>query len=462
MSIATTSSVKSKLQQYSDRLTLKPAPIVAAGVVVRIVGLTVEVKGTQMPIGGSCHIETDCGMRISAEVVGFADDLVYIMPFAETFGIHPGARVVPTGELANVEVGDHFIGRVLTPNGEPLDGRPLQGLTETRPILGQPINPLSRTSIEAPLDVGIRSINALLTVGRGQRLGIFAGSGIGKSILLGMMARYTTADVIVIGLIGERGREVQAFIESNLGEDGMKRTVVVASPADDSPLLRYRGALFATSIAEYFRDQGKDVLLLIDSLTRFAHAQREIALAVGEPPAAKGYTPSVFAKLPKLIERAGTDAQSSGSITAFYTVLCESDDHLEPIADAAKSILDGHIVLSRTLAEQGYYPAIDIEHSISRVMPNLTSASQQQLALLFKKIYSIYQQNHDLIKVGAYSVGSDAELDLAVKLYPAMLGFIAQQHGETVTLDDAFSALSQLLATDNLVMTTDDGEQDAN
>jgi flagellum-specific ATP synthase len=314
-------------------------------------------------------------------------------------------------------------------------------------LQGQIINPLARQPINQPLDVGVRSMNALFTAGRGQRLGLFAGSGIGKSSLLAMMTRYTNADVIVVGLIGERGREVKEFVEDNLGEEGLARSVVVATPADSSPLMRIHGAWVATSIAEYFRDRGKHVLLLMDSLTRFAQAQREIGLAIGEPPATKGYPPSVFAKLPQLVERAGTGTASGGSITAFYTVLAEGDDQQDPVVDAARAVLDGHIVLSREIAESGIYPPIDVEQSVSRSMPRITSSAHQSAAQELRKIYSYYQRHRDLISVGAYRQGGDAQLDRAVQLWPTIEGFLGQSQHEQVSLGDSIAQLDAVVSS---------------
>jgi len=297
--------------------------------------------------------------------------------------------------------------------------------------------------------VGVAAINALLTVGRGQRLGLFAGSGVGKSMLLGMMTRYTDADVIVVGLIGERGREVKEFVDNILGEQGLSRAVVIASPADNSPLMRMHGAWMATTVAEYFRDQGLQVLLLMDSLTRFAQAQREIALAIGEPPATKGYPPSVFAKLPQLVERAGNNGEKGGSITAFYTVLAEGDDQNDPIVDASRAVLDGHILLSRKIAESGHYPAIDVEASVSRVMNDVVSAEHQAAALRFKRLYSAYQQNQDLISVGAYQNGSNAEVDEAIRYYPSLMEFLQQDSNEPVSFENSLQQLFQLAGTDH-------------
>jgi flagellum-specific ATP synthase len=342
-------------------------------------------------------------------------------------------------------VGIGLLGRVLDGAGNPLDGKGPLKIEAKVSLNGVPINPLSRKPIREPLDVGVRAINAMLSVGRGQRMGLFAGTGVGKSILLGMMTKYTTADIVVVGLIGERGREVNEFVQKILGEEGLKRAVVVATPADCPPLMRVHGALLATSIAEYFRDQGRDVLLLMDSLTRFAQAHREIALAIDEPPATKGYPPSVFAKLPHLVERAGNADHGGGSITAFYTVLAEGDDTNDPIADAARGVLDGHIVLSRALADSGHYPAIDIEASVSRVMPDIIDTKHQQMARELKRLYSLYQQNRDLISVGAYQPGADPRIDKAIEKNAAILEFLQQDMDEAVDINRSVNELAILL-----------------
>ncbi len=367
------------------------------------------------------------------------------MPTGEIRGLVPDARVIPTTEVYEARVGLSLLGRVLDGGGRPLDGKGPLGTTARVPLTGQPMNPLARRPISEPLDVGVRAINALLTVGRGQRMGLFAGSGVGKSVLLGMMTRYTNADIIVVGLIGERGREVKDFIDNILGKEGMARSVVVAAPADTSPLMRLHGAMLATSIAEYFRDQGKQVLLLMDSLTRFAQAQREISLAIGEPPATKGYPPSVFAKLPQLVERAGNSDTTGGSITGFYTVLAEGDDQQDPIADAARAILDGHVVLSRHLADAGHYPAIDMEQSISRAAPDITDGDQQAAIRRFRQLYSVYKQNRDLISVGAYSPGNDESLDEAVQYHPRLAKFLQQGMNEAVPLQPSLQQLAAIL-----------------
>jgi flagellum-specific ATP synthase len=418
---------------------------VVEGTLNRMVGMTLEAVGCEAAVGGRCLIDTAEGKQVEAEVVGFSGDKLFLMPTGDIRGIMPGARVIPTRSASEVLVGDGLLGRVLDGAGRPLDGGGELRCTDKVSLTGVPLNPLMRRAIREPLDVGVRSINSLLTVGGGQRIGLFAGSGVGKSVLLGMMTRYTQADVTVVGLIGERGREVQDFVTNTLGPDGMRRAVVVATPADNPPLMRLHGAWLATAIAEYFRDRGKKVLLLLDSLTRFAQAQREIALAIGEPPATKGYPPSVFARLPQLVERAGNSDRGVGSITAFYTVLAEGDDQNDPIADAARAILDGHIVLSRRLAESGLYPAIDIEASISRAMHQISTRDQLDLATRFKQVYSTYQQNRDLITVGAYRRGSDPRVDMAVEQWPKMQEFLRQDMYQPVSIAKSNADLKQLV-----------------
>ena len=427
----------------------------ASGRVVRATGLVLEAVGLRTPLGSACRIEiTAPGSArpdfAEAEVVGFSGDKLFLMPLAEISGLVPGARVFPLGDgddtgARRFPLGDALLGRVVDGNGRPLDGgAPLDDVPHGT-LASPPMNPLARAPIDTQIDVGIRAINTLLSIGRGQRMGLFAGSGVGKSVLLGMMARYTGADVIVVGLIGERGREVKDFIDNILGEEGRRRSVVVAAPADTSPLQRLQGAAYATRVAEHFRDAGLSVLLIMDSLTRYAMAQREIALAIGEPPATKGYPPSVFAKLPGLVERAGNGETGGGSITAFYTVLTEGDDQQDPIADSARAILDGHVVLSRALAESGHYPAIDIEASISRAMTAIVGGGQQQHAQQFKHLFSRYQRNRDLISVGAYSPGHDPSLDQAVELYPSIEQFLQHGIGERADIDDSQHALGALL-----------------
>lgn len=422
---------------------------VVEGVLTRMVGLTLEAIGCQAPIGARCDVISSDGQRVETEVVGFSGEKLYLMPTSEVRGLVPNARVIPTSHSSDVLVGPELLGRVIDGRGRPLDGKGPIHAKNKLPLQGKEINPLERRPIREVLDVGVRAINALTGIGRGQRMGLFAGSGVGKSILLGMMTKYTEADIVVVGLIGERGREVKEFVEDILGEVGLKKSVVVAAPADSSPLMRIHGAMRATSIAEYFRNQGKNVLLLMDSLTRFAQAQREIALAIGEPPATKGYPPSVFARLPQLVERAGNGDQKTGSITAFYTVLIEGDDQSDPIVDAARAILDGHVVLSRQLAEAGQYPAIDIEASISRLAPQITSSEHLQMTQEFRQIYSLYQQNRDLINIGAYQQGSDAKIDRAIKMHPKLMNFIAQDMNQAVTLSDSYTQLAEVLKTDD-------------
>ena len=433
-------------------------PLRACGRLTRAAGLVLEAVGLRLSVGAEVMIELPAGSSLQmaeAEVVGFSGDKLFLMPTTEVIGLLPGARVYPlesapiADPLAGAKrlpVGWELLGRVLDASGRPLDGLGPLGARADAPLSAPVINPLNREPIHKVLDVGVRAINALLTVGRGQRMGLFAGSGVGKSVLLGMMARYTSAEVIVIGLIGERGREVKEFIEQILGEEGLARSVVIAAPADVSPLLRMQAAAYSTSLAEYFRDQGKHVLLLMDSLTRYAMAQREIALAVGEPPATKGYPPSVFAKLPALVERTGNGPAGGGSITAFYTVLTEGDDQQDPIADSARAILDGHIVLSRSLAEAGHYPAIDIEASISRAMTALIDDKHLNKTRMFKQMLSRYQRNRDLINVGAYSSGRDAVLDRAIALYPRMEAFLQQGFRECANFEPSVNMLDALFA----------------
>ncbi|MFC5580268.1 flagellar protein export ATPase FliI [Rhodanobacter terrae] len=411
----------------------------------RVVGLTLEAEGCEAALGARCLVDTADGAKLETEVVGFADERLLLMPVGDMHGVLPNARVRPCVHSGGLPVGLGLLGRVIGADGVPLDGLGPLDSDEHAALKREPINPMARKPIDAPLDVGVRAINALLTVGRGQRLGLFAGSGVGKSTLLGMMTRYTNADVVVVGLIGERGREVKEFVEHTLGQEGRRRAVIVAAPADAPPLKRLRGAQYATAIAEWFRDRGQRVLLLMDSLTRYAQAQREIALAIGEPPATKGYPPSVFAMMPALVERAGNDAEGRGSITAFYTVLTEGDDYRhDPIADAARAILDGHIVLSRDLAEAGHYPAIDIEASISRVMPAVVTREHLRSAQRFRQVYSAYRQQRDLIAVGAYQRGSDPQVDQAIEMWPQLRAFLLQEVDEPMTLEVAIANLGEL------------------
>ncbi|MBS1169189.1 MAG: fliI [Burkholderiaceae bacterium] len=439
-------------------------PMQVSGRVTRVTGLVMEVVGLKLAIGGGAYVPLSNGSRIEAEVVGFENNKLFLMPQSDVEGIVPGTRVFPMEVVQSLPrpgsvnhprrrpddrskhmpVGDELLGRVLDGLGRPLDNLGPLNTQHAAPLNARTINPLARAPIHDILDVGVRAINSMLTVGRGQRMGLFAGSGVGKSVLLGMMARYTDADVNVVGLIGERGREVKEFIEENLGPDGLARSVVVAAPADAPPLIRLQGAAYATTIAEYFRDQGKNVLLIMDSLTRYAMAQREIALAVGEPPATKGYPPSVFAKLPALVERAGNGKDGGGSITAFYTVLTEGDDQQDPIADSARAILDGHIVLNRSLADSGHYPAIDIEQSISRVMQNITTPEHQKLMRRLKQLNSRYQRSRDLIAVGAYSAGTDPVLDEAISRHERIDTFLQQGINERANVTESLGQLASL------------------
>jgi len=422
-----------------------PPAVQVEGKLTRMVGLTLEAIGLPAVIGSRCLVRQPGQADVEAEVVGFSGDFMSLMPIDPVHGLGPTARVLPLRHGALAPVGPGLLGRVLDGAGRPLDGKGPIRAERHVPLTGTPQNPLGRPPIREPLDVGVRSINSLLTVGRGQRLGLFAGSGVGKSVLLGMMTRYTAADVTVVGLIGERGREVNEFVTSILGAEGLRRAVVVTAPADTTALQRLQGAMLATAIAEYFRDQGLSVLLLVDSLTRVAHAQREIALSVGEPPATKGYPPSVFARLPALIERAGT-APGGGSITAFYTVLTEGDDPNDPIADSARAILDGHILLSRDIAETGLYPAIDMESSVSRLMVELATPQQLAAARRFRQLYSTYRQNRDLVAVGAYQAGADPLLDEAIARQPQLLDFLRQDLREGVDHAASVAGLDALFA----------------
>lgn len=439
-------------------------PLESVGTLLRVTGLVLEAAGIRVPVGSVCEIRSEGQPPVLAEVVGFNGDRAFLMPTGELHGLASGARVVPRpaprvapkfgvenhpwrrseDRSLHLPMGDGLLGRVVDSHGHPMDRQgDLEGV-HAEPMTRRPINAMDRDPVRRPLDTGVRAINALLTVGRGQRLGLFAGTGVGKSVLMGMMARYTQADVIVVGLIGERGREVKEFIEDILEDEGRARSVVVAAPADAPPLVRLQGAAYATAIAEHFRDRGKHVLLLMDSLTRYAMAQREIALAIGEPPATKGYPPSVFAKLPALVERSGNGLNGVGSITAFYTVLTEGDDPQDPIADAARGILDGHIVLSRELAEAGHYPAIDVERSISRVMTSVAPREHVHAARRLRQWMARYSKARDLIQLGAYVPGHDAELDLAVRMHPQVTALLQQDMHERAALDACRHQLLQL------------------
>ena len=415
----------------------------ATGRLIRLSGARLEVGGLNAGIGSRCLIASGNSRLVGAEVVGFEGDRLILAAEDSVNGLRPGAKVTLVGNSDQVQLGADLLGRIIDGAGVPLDNMPLI-LSETAPIRGLPLNPMARSGISEPLDVGVRAINGLLTVGRGQRIGLFAGSGVGKSTLLGMITRFTDADIVVVGLVGERGREVKEFVEDSLGPEGLKKSIVVAAPADTSALMRVSCCWRATTIAEYYRAQGLNVLLLMDSLTRFAQAQREIALSAGEPPVAKGYTPSVFSLIPNLIERAGV--VGNGSITAIYTVLVEGDDLQDPIADVARASLDGHIVLSRQLADSGTYPAIDLESSISRSMLQITNTQHQENARFLKEIFTNYQQNKDLISVGAYRKGSDVKVDLAIDGQDALTDFIKQSLDTPVNFEDSRKSLEEVVS----------------
>jgi flagellum-specific ATP synthase len=466
--VAPVRAVTERWQRYLADLqnfSAEPVPLEAQGLLVRVTGLVLEAAGIRVPVGSVCEVRMPGQPTVLAEVVGFSSDCAFLMPTSDVQGLASGARVVPRpspvvpmtlararhpwrrteDRTLHLPVGDGLLGRVVDSQGVPMDRLGPLADTHTEPLTRRPINAMDRDPVRVPLDTGVRAINAMLTVGRGQRIGLFAGTGVGKSVLLGMMARYTAADVIVVGLIGERGREVKEFIEDILGEDGIRRSVVVAAPADAPALVRLQGANYATVIAEHFRDRGKNVLLLMDSLTRYAMAQREIALAIGEPPATKGYPPSCFAKLPQLVERSGNGVAGGGSITAFYTVLSEGDDQQDPIADAARGILDGHIVLSRELAEAGHYPAIDIEKSVSRVMTNVAAPAHVESARRFRQLHARHNKARDLIQLGAYAPGADADLDTAVRLHLPMTELLQQNMHEPATLEASVQQLQALM-----------------
>ncbi len=451
MSRAARSSSTSRSHIWQDRLARSiqrvervPLPGVE-GHLTRMIGQTLEAIGCQAAVGDCCDVLTSSGARVETEVLGFSGDRLFLMPTGDSHGLEPNARVVPRQRGGTVRVGPELLGRIVDGSARTLDGLGPCLCEDSVRLTGKLINPLARQPISEPLDVGVRSINSLLTVGRGQRVGLFAGSGVGKSVLLGMMARYTSADIIVVGLIGERGREVKEFVERILGPEDRKRAVVVAVPADSPPLMRMHGAWLASAIAEYYRDRGANVLLLMDSLTRFAQAQREIGLAIGEAPATKGYPPSVFARLPQLVERAGNGVQGGGSITAFYTVLTEGDDTNDPIADAARAILDGHIVLSRRIAESGQYPAIDVEASVSRAMHEIVPREHIELARRFRQTLSTYEHHRDLIAIGAYQRGSDPRVDAAIALWPRIQTFLQQDMHDCVSFPDSLAALQAVL-----------------
>jgi len=412
------------------------------GRITKVVGLIAEGQGLGMSIGSLCLIEADDGARIRGEVVGFKDENVLLMPYGDTRGIRPGSRIAFLDKSPRVAVGDGLLGRVVDGMGGPLDGKGTIAADRYYPLYGKPINPMHRKPIRERMDVGIAAINALVPLGRGQRIAIMAGSGVGKSILMGMMTRHTAADVTVIGLIGERGREVKEFVQQNLGAQGMKKAVVVAATSDSPPLVRMRGAYLASTVAEYFRDQGKHVLLIIDSITRFAMSSRDVGLAAGEPPTSRGYTPSFFAKIPVLLERAGS-IEDSGSITGIYTVLVEGDDLNDPVGDTVRSIVDGHIVLSRKLANRGHYPAIDVLESVSRVTRDVISPEHQALREKTIEMIAAYRDAEDMIAIGAYVNGSDPKIDAAKKRMPKIERFLRQDMMQQVAYETALKQLKE-------------------
>ncbi|MCI4626584.1 MAG: FliI/YscN family ATPase [Candidatus Magnetoovum sp. WYHC-5] len=430
-----------ELTPYID-MVQRCEPLRVYGKIVEITGIIIKATGLRASIGEACRVYSEDGPVVDAEVVGFKDGKVLLMATGELSGIRPGGRVFSIGKKVSIKVGPGLIGRVIDAAGRPMDGKgAIHG--EDISVYSNPPNPMYKERIREPIDLGIGALNGLLTIGKGQRIGIMAGAGVGKSVLLGMIARYTRADVSVIALAGERGREVREFIERDLGEEGLKRSVVVVSTSDQSPVTKVRCAFTATAIAEYFRDMEKDVLLFMDSLTRVAMAQREIGLAVGEPPASKGYTPSVFALLPKLLERAGTK-KGLGSITGLYSVLVEGDDLLDPVADASMSILDGHIVLSRALAMENHYPAIDVLQSISRVMPDIIDEKQRKCAAKFMETMAIYKRFEDMINLGAYKEGANHKVDYAVSMIENFRRYLVQGINEKRDYEESLKGLYSL------------------
>ncbi|NLW80569.1 MAG: FliI/YscN family ATPase [Desulfovibrionales bacterium] len=424
-------------------------PVQAYGKVTKVVGLVAEGRGIKAPLGSVCQLlpEGRGSQVINAEVIGFRDDVVLLMPYGEMRGVRPGSLIRNTSTPPHFPVGNRFLGRAVDAFGQALDtGQPIRPV-RYNPLHANPPSPMTRPRISEPLDVGVRAINGLLTLGKGQRIGIMAGSGVGKSTLMGMIARYTSADVNVIGLIGERGREVMDFIEKDLGPEGLAKSVLVVATSDQGPLVRMRAAFAATAMAEFFRDQGRDVLLMMDSVTRFAMAAREVGLAAGEPPTTRGYTPTVFSHLPRLLERAGRSA--TGSITGIYTVLVEGDDFNEPVADAVRSILDGHVVLTRELADQGHYPSIDVLRSISRLAADVAPKPVMAAARTLVRHLGTFNRVEDMINIGAYAPGSNQEIDLALEMIQPIRGFLQQPLEECCALDQSFAALQKLAGQGN-------------
>jgi flagellum-specific ATP synthase len=432
-----------KWDKYQEALQ-SCQPIRMEGKIVKVAGIVAQANGPGMSIGSLCCIKSNSGQNMQAEVIGFNDKKVIVMPLGEMRGIEPGSRIVDINKSPTIKVGEAYLSRVVDGLGHPIDGKGAIQAEADYPIYGNVINPLKREIINEVVDVGVCSINAMHTLGKGQRIAIMAGSGVGKSVLMGMIARHTVADVIVIALIGERGREVREFIERNLGEEGLKKSVVVAATSDSPALARIRGAHLATTIAEYFRDKGLDVVLIMDSITRFAMSLREVGLAAGEPPSAKGYTPSVFIQIPKLLERAGT-VETKGSITGIYTVLVEGDDMNEPIADSVRSIVDGHIIMSRDLAHKGHYPAIDVLSSISRMMHEIVGDDHLNMARKLVRVLATYREAEDLINIGAYVDGTDPQIDFAKKMIHKINSFLQQDINQSITFKESIARLKEVL-----------------
>lgn len=431
-----------KWDKYQEALR-SCQPVKMEGKIVKVAGIVAQANGPGMSIGSLCCIKNSSGQSMQAEVIGFNDKRVIVMPFGEMRGIEPGSRIVDINKNPSIKVGEAYLSRIVDGLGNPIDGKGSIQAKADYPIYGNVINPLKREIINDVVDVGVRSINAMHTLGKGQRIAIMAGSGVGKSVLMGMIARHAAADVIVIALIGERGREVREFIERNLGEEGLKKSVVVAATSDSPALVRIRGAHLATTIAEYFRDKGLDVILIMDSITRFAMSLREVGLAAGEPPSAKGYTPSVFIQIPKLLERTG-NVEKKGSITGIYTVLVEGDDMNEPIADTVRSIVDGHIVLSRDLAHKGHYPAVDVLRSISRVMYDIVEDDHLDMARKLVKVLATYREAEDLINIGAYIDGTDPQIDFAKKMIHKINSFLQQDINQSITFKESVVRLKEM------------------
>ena len=431
------------IKKYSSFIETNPF-VKKIGKISRIIGLMIESDGPGVAIGSICTIKSRIRPHILAQVVGFRNNQTLLMPLGNIDGIEPGCPIEATEEQPSFGVSSEIIGRVLDGNGKPIDGKGPIPIGTEYPIMGTSINPLSRARVNQSLDVGVRSINGLLTCAKGQRIGIMAGTGLGKSVLLGMIARNTEAEINVIALIGERGREVKEFIDENLGPEGLKRSIVIAAASDQPPLVRLRGAFIATTIAEYFRDQGKDVLLMMDSITRFALAQREIGLSVGEPPTTKGYPPSTFSLIPKLLERAGT-SEGSGTITGLYTVLVEGDDINEPVSDSVRAVLDGHIVLDRELAAHNHYPAIDVLSSVSRLMIDVIPKEHYDLSMKMKDFLATYNEAKDLINIGAYTKGSNPKWDIAINKIDRINAYLQQGIMETVTMGECLNALKEIV-----------------